>query len=103
MYAFILFTELLVYQCSNAHRLTRGTPKICIFSTILTLISTAFECVFFPFVYNSMKEFVLLRRAISLKVNYEKVKISNWNFCDNLFDNTINNIKNKGNGEINTA
>ena len=30
------------------------------------------------------KEFVLLRRAISLKVNYEKVKFSNCVFCDNF-------------------
>ena len=32
------------------------------------------------------KEFVLLRRAISLKVNYEKVKLSNCVFCDNFSD-----------------
>ena len=32
------------------------------------------------------KEFVLLRHAISLKVNYEKVKFSNWVFCDNISD-----------------
>ena len=32
------------------------------------------------------KEFVLLRRAISLKVNYEKVKFSNCVFCDNFSD-----------------
>ena len=33
-----------------------------------------------------LKEFVLLRRAISLKVNYEKVKFSNCVFCDNFSD-----------------
>ena len=34
----------------------------------------------------SLKEFVLLRRAISLKVNYEKVKFSNSVVCDNFSD-----------------
>ena len=33
-----------------------------------------------------LKEFVLLRRAISLKVNYEKVKFSNCVFCDYFSD-----------------
>ena len=32
------------------------------------------------------EDFVLLRRAISLKVNYEKVKFSNCVFCDNFSD-----------------
>ena len=62
------------------------------------------------------KEFVLLRCAISLKFNYEKVKFSNCVFCDNFSDyiwtmdihvnylkNIINDVQNKGNGEINTA
>ena len=60
------------------------------------------------------KEFVLLRRAISLKVNYEKVRFSNCvlflitlvimngHTCK-LFENSINDVQNKGNGEINTA
>ena len=60
------------------------------------------------------KEFVLIRLAISLKVNYEKVKFSNYVFfaitlvimnghtCK-LFENIINDVQNKGNGEINTA
>ena len=62
----------------------------------------------------SDKEFVLSRRAISLKVNYEKVNFSNCVFCDEfsviinghtckLFENIINDIQNKGNGKINTA
>ena len=38
-------------------------------------------CSFRNYVYDSLfKEFVLLRRAISLKVNYEKVKFSNHVF-----------------------
>ena len=36
--------------------------------------------------YATHKEFVLLRRAISLKVNYEKIKFSNCVFCDNFSD-----------------
>ena len=32
------------------------------------------------------KEFVLLRHAISLKVNYEKAKFLNCVFCDNFSD-----------------
>ena len=35
---------------------------------------------------SDLKEFVLLRRAISLKVNYEKVKFSNCVFCDKFSD-----------------
>ena len=60
------------------------------------------------------KEFVQLRRAISLKVNYEKVKFSNFVFAITLviimnghtcklFENIINDVQNKGSGEINTA
>ena len=60
-----------------------------------------------------LKGFVLLRRAISLKVNYENVIILNCVFaitivimnghkCQ-LFENIINDVKNMGNGEINVA
>ena len=59
------------------------------------------------------KEFVLLRRAISLKVNYEKVKFSNCAFAITilimnrhtckLFENIIKDVQNKGSGEVNTA
>ena len=38
------------------------------------------------YVVNGTKECVLLRRAISLKVNYEKVKFSNYGFFDNFSD-----------------
>ena len=56
---------------------------------------------------------VLLSRAISLKVNYEKVKFSNFVFTITLvimnghmcklFKNVIHDVQNKGNGEKNTA
>ena len=60
-----------------------------------------------------MKEFVLLRRAISLKVNYEKgnfqpvifattLVIMNGHTCK-LFENFINDIQHKGKLEINMA
>ena len=53
------------------------------------------------------KEFVLLRRAISLKVNFEKVKFSNC-VCNLVIMNghsckLFETVQNKGNGEINTA
>ena len=53
-------------------------------------------------------EFVLLRRAISLKVIYEEVKFSNCVFAITLvimdghtcklFENVINDVQNKGTG-----
>ena len=59
------------------------------------------------------KEFVLLMRAISLKVKYEKANFSNCvlaitlvimnGYTFKLFENIINGVQNKGNGEINTA
>ena len=36
--------------------------------------------------HQTKQEIVPLRRAISLKVNYEKVKFSNCAFCDNFND-----------------
>ena len=59
------------------------------------------------------KEFVLLKHAISLKVKYEKVNfqtvffaiilvIINGHTCK-LFEKSIDDVQNKGNGEINTV
>ena len=57
--------------------------------------------------------FVLLTCAISLKVNYEQIRFSNYVFAITLiimnghiytlFEIIINDVQNKGNGEINTA
>ena len=63
----------------------------------------------FSFSKKILKESLLLRRGISLKVIYEKVKISNCDFCNNfhdynetckLFQNILNDVQTKGIWEI---
>ena len=72
------------------HNTLTGTINI-ITASVPTSVTTLYFLLAFKVIKSILdqsydKEFVLLRRAISLKVNYEKVKFSNCVFCDNFSD-----------------
>ena len=100
-------------RVTRKHLLLHARKQRHISATQLISIFVFSAQILAPLYFLYHKEYVLLRRAISLKVNYEKVKFSNCVFGISLvimsghtcksFEKNINDVQNKGNREINTA